>query len=73
MKATIEFDLPEDQDEYMICSNATNYYSALDDIFSVLRQRIKYDCEKYSDTEIELMEELRDRFVEIRKEYGVEE
>jgi len=29
MKATLEFDLPEDQDQYEMVNNASNYFDAL--------------------------------------------
>ena len=42
MKATIEFTLPEEQEEYEIYNNARNYYAQLWDIDQYCRSVVKY-------------------------------
>ena len=43
MKATLHFDLPEEQEEYEIYSKAMLYKIALEDIMNNLRNKIKYE------------------------------
>jgi len=42
MKATLEFDLPEEREEFDMASHAADYYSALCDIDNHLRSIVKY-------------------------------
>jgi hypothetical protein len=42
MKATIEFNLPEDQTEFEIATNANKYYSALFKFQQYLRNKLKH-------------------------------
>ena len=55
MKATIEFDLPQEQHEYQIAVAAPELYSALCDIDSYLRNEIKHgnssdEVKKFAET-----------------------
>ena len=43
MKATLEFNLPEDQDEFNYATNAFNYYMALVEMDEWLRSEYKYN------------------------------
>ena len=43
MKATLEFDLPEDRESFDNCNNADRLYAALDEIREYLRGQSKYD------------------------------
>lgn len=42
MKATLEFNLPEDQAEYDIVINATRFYSIIWSMKNELRSKVKY-------------------------------
>jgi cell division septum initiation protein DivIVA len=63
-KGILEFDLPEEQDEFETATNAYSYRIALDDIYNnIIRQRTKYG---YSETTIdELLEKIADEYREI--------
>ncbi len=55
MKATIEFDLPQEQHEYQIAVAASELYSALCDIDAYLRNEIKHgnssdEVKKFAET-----------------------
>jgi hypothetical protein len=42
MKAVLEFDLPEDQDDFQAAINGHNYKSAIWDFDQLLRSEMKY-------------------------------
>jgi len=42
MKAILEFDLPEDQDDFQSAINGNNYKSAIWDFDQLLRSEMKY-------------------------------
>jgi hypothetical protein len=60
-KGILEFNLPEEQDEFETASKAYQYRIALESIYSdIIRPRIKYG---YSETTIdELLEKIRDEY-----------
>ena len=43
MKATLEFNLPEDQDDFNYANNGFNYYMALVEMDEWLRTEYKYN------------------------------
>jgi hypothetical protein len=43
MKATLEFNLPEEKDEFNFASNGLNYYCALVEFDQWLRSEYKYN------------------------------
>ena len=43
MKATLEFNLPEDQERFDFATNGLNYYSALTEFDQWLRSEYKYN------------------------------
>ncbi len=56
MKATLEFNLPEEQEEYNIFNNALGYNSACRDFDQWLRSEIKHNNKDW--------QEIRNRFDE---------
>lgn len=65
MKAIIEFNLPEDQEEYEMANNASKMYMALWDIKQLLRSTLKYNPTGLSSKELEQWEAMREEFFEI--------
>lgn len=63
MKATLTFNLPEEQVEYEYTLNAVRYKDALHDIMELMRSEWKYD--EHSIEVHEKISELYDRFFEI--------
>lgn len=63
MKATLEFNMPEDQVEFDFAIQGGKMYSALWDISQELRTLWKY--EELSDEEFKMVERIRDKFYEI--------
>lgn len=59
MKAKLEFNLPEERDEFTLASNGGNFWSSLWDLDQWLRAKIKYGVD-LEDYEIEIYEKIRD-------------
>ena len=66
MKATLEFNMPEDQVEFDFAIQGSKMYSALWDISQELRKIWKY--EELSEEEFKMVEKIRDKFYEILDE-----
>ena len=45
MKAILEFNLPEDREEYELCFKASDYLCAIQEIVEYLRNTIKYNSD----------------------------
>ena len=65
MKAIIEFELPEDQNEYEKANNANKMYMALWDIKQLLRSKLKYNSDGLNDEQLEQWEAMRGDFFDI--------
>lgn len=58
MKAVLEFNLPEENLEFEMCSNGSKAYCVLSEYDNWLRAKIKY--EELSDLEYEIYEKCRE-------------
>ena len=65
MKAIIEFELPEDQEEYEMANNASKMYTALWDIKQLFRSTLKYNPMGLNSKELEQWEAMRSDFFDI--------
>lgn len=65
MKAIIEFELPEDQEEYQMANNASKMYMALWDIRQLFRSTLKYNTTGLNDEQLEQWEAMRGEFFDI--------
>lgn len=65
MKATIEFELPEDEEQYEIANNAGKMYMALWDIKQLFRSTLKYNPTGLNEEELKQWEAMREEFFEI--------
>ena len=59
MKATLEFNLPEDQEPFAVASNATGFYFTLYYLDQKLRSWLKYDHD-FEDVDTAL-DEIREK------------
>lgn len=69
MKATLEYNLPDDQHEFDLAVQSGNMYSALWDISQELRTLWKY--EELSEEEWKIVERIRDKFYEILGDHQI--
>ena len=65
MKAILEFDLPEDTEDYRMHTQASGMYIALHDIQQFLRQKTKYADDDVSDEALNAYEECREYFNQV--------
>jgi hypothetical protein len=71
MKATLTFNLPEDNEEFNRAVKAADYYVCLFDLFQYLKREIKYN-EQLPDIERDTFEKIREEFNGILTENGIE-
>ena len=69
MKATLEFNLPEDRDEHTLAIKGPAYFHALDDVAEMLRQHWKYG--EFGEEARVLIDAIHDEFYEIMQANGV--
>lgn len=63
MKATIEFNLPEDKYEYDLANKSSSLLSCLMEFEQEIRKIYKYEDLKQN--QLEIVEKIRDKFYEI--------
>ena len=72
MKATLEFNLPEDQIEFDFATNGSKWWKVCWDINQWLRQQYKYmPDEEYSEDRYNAYVEAREKLFELMQENGV--
>jgi len=71
MKATIEFRLPEEQNEFQLAINASNWYCIVWDFDQILRNLIKYNSPKYSEEILTALEDMRNELHKLIDYHGV--
>lgn len=64
MKVSLEFNLPEDKEDFELAYNGHKYKFIIDDIWQELRR-----LSKYTETESLNLEEIRDMIRNITKNY----
>jgi hypothetical protein len=67
MKATLEFNLPEDREEYEMHTQASDLYLAISDLQSMIRQ-----IDRYEDKREISIETIRKKFWETLRERKVD-
>jgi hypothetical protein len=67
MKAKLEFELPEDQYEFEVASNAHKYKRCLEDFDNYLRSRLKYETIQTEEI-FNCLQEVRNKLHEIIEE-----
>ena len=69
-KVILEFNLPEEQEEFKTATSATDMSLTLWDFAQFLRQKIKY--EELSESDYAVYESVREKLYEIANEHNVE-
>jgi hypothetical protein len=70
MKATLTFNLPEDNEEFNRAVKSADYYLSIFEFYQYLRREIKYH--ELSDIERDTFERILKEFNEILTENGIE-
>lgn len=71
MKATLEFNLPEDSHEFQMATQSTDMHSVLWDMDQWLRTNIKYCSDETSEDTYKAMVECRDKLHEFMNDYNI--
>ena len=72
MKAILEFNLPDDQDEHELAINARKYYSVLWELDQYLRNKTKYASDDVSSEDIEAIQMVRDELWKLMEENNLD-
>lgn len=72
MRVTLEFNLPEEQDEYEIYHNARKYYSVLWDLDQFLRNKLKYPEDGTSELSLDTLADIRSTLHDLLQEKNIE-
>ena len=62
MKAILEFNLPDERNEYLCAARGSQYVAALEELDNYLRSRLKY--EELDDSVYEALEKARNKLHE---------
>lgn len=68
MKATLEFQLPEEQEDYDLVNQARNLYCVIYELEDYLR-----DLAKYKNQETINIDDLRQKIIDLKLEQGIKE
>lgn len=72
MKAILEFNLPEDQNEFEFASQGSNWWSVAWNMDQWLRSQTKYAPDEMSDDTYKAFEECREQLRELINEYNLD-
>ena len=72
MKAILEFNLPEDNVEFQLATNASKWYSVAWDIDQYLRSQTKYAPDSMPQEVYDALSKTRDQLREIMIDNGVD-
>jgi hypothetical protein len=70
-KAILEFNLPEEQDEFELASNTGKYYSVLWDLDQYMRNKIKYTSDDTPELYREAIQMVRDEFWRLMDDHNI--
>lgn len=71
MKAILEFNLPDDQSDFVLASNASNFWSVLWELDQDLRAKTKYASDDLPQDKYDAYQEVRDKLHELMLESNV--
>lgn len=71
MKAILEFNLPDDQQDFQLASNAMKFWSVLYELDQDLRAKTKYAPDDLPQDEYDAYEEVRDMLHELMRDNNI--
>lgn len=60
MKAILEFDLPEEREDFRMATQAVDYYLVIHDLFGEIRSALKHGCGEFADRDEDTLEAVRE-------------
>jgi hypothetical protein len=70
-KATIQYNLPEEQSEFDLANNASKYYSVLWDLDQYLRNFVKYPSDREDPILTDTMAKVRGELWKLMNEHNL--
>jgi hypothetical protein len=70
-KAILEFNLPEENEEFLTAQNGGKYHSVIWNLDQGLRSALKYNSDSYDEKTLEQLQKVRDRIHELLSEYDL--
>ena len=71
MRATLEFELPEDHENYRQAADGMNWANAMWGLEQFIRTETKYKSEEYSEDELNVYRVMRDKINDLMNEYNL--
>jgi hypothetical protein len=71
MKATLEFNFPDDQQEYELANNGLNFWRVLYELDNELRAKTKYAPDDLPQDKYDAYQEIRDKLHELMNEHNI--
>ncbi len=71
MKATLKFNLPDDDQEFVLATNASNFWSVLWELDQDLRAKTKYASDDLPQDKYDAYQEVRDKLYELMSESNI--
>ena len=71
MKAILEFNLPEDDQEFTLETNGLNFWHVLWDLDQSLRAKTKYAADDLPEDKYNAYQEIRDELRELMSDHNV--
>jgi hypothetical protein len=71
MKATLEFNLPDDQDDFVLATSGLKFWSVLWELDQSLRSKTKYAPDSLPQDKYDAYQEIRDELRDLMMENNV--
>jgi hypothetical protein len=71
MKAILEFNLPDDQQDFQLASNAMKFWSVLYELDKDLRAKTKYASDDLPEDKYDAYQEVRDMLHELMRNENI--
>ena len=71
MKATLEFNLPDDQDDFVLATSGLKFWSVLWELDQSLRSKTKYAPDNLPQDKYDAYQEIRDELRDLMMENNV--
>lgn len=71
MKAILEFNLPDDEQEYNLANNAMNFWNVLWELDQELRANTKYAPDDMTDDDYDAYQKIRETLHELMRDNNV--
>ena len=71
MKAILEFNLPDDQQEYELANSGLAFWNVLYELDQELRANTKYAPDDMTDEDYDAYQKIRDKLYELMRENNV--